>query len=45
MTFEHLDSTAEALLWIADAVAWCYGQGGDMRRRIEPIVEAAYDLD
>ncbi|MEV6875539.1 hypothetical protein [Amycolatopsis sp. NPDC051128] len=38
LTYEHVDSTAEPLLWISDAVAWCYGAGGDWRRRANPLV-------
>ncbi|OLR90889.1 hypothetical protein [Actinokineospora bangkokensis] len=42
--FEHLDSCWDELLWIADAVAWCYGAGGDWRRRIAPVVVEEVDL-
>jgi hypothetical protein len=45
LTYEHLDSTAESLLWIPDAVAWCYGEGGDMRGRVERIVHSVISLD
>ncbi|GAA4549078.1 hypothetical protein [Amycolatopsis samaneae] len=38
LTYEHLDSTAEPLLWISDAVAWCFGAGGDWRRRAVPLI-------
>jgi hypothetical protein len=38
LTYEHLDSTAEPLLWISDAVAWCYGAGGEWRRRANLLV-------
>ena len=39
LAYEHMESTGEPLLWIADAVAWCYGAGGDWRRRILPIID------
>ncbi|MFD4197922.1 MULTISPECIES: hypothetical protein [Amycolatopsis] len=38
ITYEHLNSAGTPLLWIPDAVAWCYGAGGDWRRRIMPVV-------
>ncbi|GLZ37658.1 hypothetical protein [Actinokineospora sp. NBRC 105648] len=44
LVYEHLDSTKDELLWIADAVAWCYGAGGDWHRRIEPILAKIVDL-
>jgi hypothetical protein len=44
LTYEHLDSTLEPLLWISDAVAWCYGAGGDWKRRVTPVVERVIRL-
>ncbi|MGH3916456.1 MAG: hypothetical protein ACRDTC_24055 [Pseudonocardiaceae bacterium] len=29
VVYEHLESTQEPLLWIPDALGWCYGAGGD----------------
>jgi hypothetical protein len=43
VAYEHLPSYSEPGTWIADAVAWCYGAGGDWRRRIEPLVERVFD--
>jgi len=45
LVYEHVDSTAESLLWIADAVAWCYGAGREWRKRVDPITAAVVDLD
>lgn len=45
LTYEHLDSTSEPLLWIPDAIGWCYGAGNDWRRRISPAVIAVTDCD
>jgi hypothetical protein len=45
LTYEHLDSAHELLLGLADMVAWCYGAGGDWRRRIGPVVTELIDLD
>lgn len=44
VTYEHLKSAGTPLLWIPDAVAWCYGAGGDWRRRVLPIVRKVVDL-
>lgn len=44
VTYEHLQSTSTPLLWIPDAVAWCYGAGGDWRRRIAPVVRAVVEV-
>jgi hypothetical protein len=38
LSYEHLCSHQEELLWIADAVAWAYGAGGDWARRVDSIV-------
>ncbi|MFD7654983.1 hypothetical protein ACFV4N_13480 [Actinosynnema sp. NPDC059797] len=43
--YEHLISTNEALLWIADAVAWAFGAGGDWARRTKAVVAWDVDLD
>ncbi|MGQ0840488.1 hypothetical protein [Actinokineospora sp.] len=38
-SYEHMRSHEEPALWVPDVVAWCWGAGGEWRRRIEPIVE------
>ncbi|WNV91205.1 hypothetical protein [Umezawaea sp. Da 62-37] len=43
--YEHVVSTQEQLLWIADVVGWCYGAGGEWRRRAMPLVAREVDLD
>jgi hypothetical protein len=45
VSYVHMRSHEEPALWIADAIAWCYGAGGDWRRRVEPIVEAVIRID
>jgi hypothetical protein len=45
LTYEHLDSASEPLLWLADATAWCVGAGGDWARRIAPVLAGVVDLD
>ena len=44
VAYEHLRSHQEPVLWAADAIAWCYGAGGDWRRRVQPVVEAVTDV-
>jgi hypothetical protein len=44
VTYEHRDSTSTPLLWVPDAVAWCYGAGGDWRRRVQPGIAAVIKL-
>lgn len=38
-TYEHLRPAEDPLLWVSDAVAWCYGAGGDWRRRVSPMLD------
>lgn len=45
LVYEHVDSTTESLLWIADVVAWCHGAGPEWRKRIDPITAAVIDVD
>jgi hypothetical protein len=43
-SYEHNQSNLEPLCWIADAAAWCFGAGGDWRRRIMPIIDDVIEL-
>jgi hypothetical protein len=45
LVYEHVDSTTESLLWIADMVAWCYGAGREWRKRVDLITTTVVDLD
>jgi len=38
LTYEHLDPEVEPLLWIPDAVAWCWTKDARWRDRVRPIV-------
>ncbi|WP_431875228.1 hypothetical protein [Amycolatopsis sacchari] len=38
LAHHHLNSASAPLLWVPDAVAWCYGAGGDWRRRVMPVI-------
>ncbi|MTD55005.1 hypothetical protein [Amycolatopsis pithecellobii] len=44
LAHEHLNSASVPLLWIPDAVAWCYGAGGDWRRRVMPVVSKVIEV-
>jgi hypothetical protein len=39
LRYEHRRAASEQLLAIPDAIAWCWANGGDWRRRIEAAVE------
>ena len=45
MSYCHLSGHEEPLLWVADAVAWAYGAGGDWRRRSAKLVESVRNVD
>ncbi len=45
LAYEHRRAYEEPLLWAADAMAWCYGAGGEWRRRIAPTLDKAVRLD
>ena len=38
LRYQHQRASAEQLLAIPDAIAWCWAKGGDWRRRIQPVV-------
>lgn len=38
LTYQHMDSTQEPLLWIADVLGWCYNAGGFWRSRVSQAV-------
>ncbi|GAA2666940.1 hypothetical protein GCM10010428_20090 [Actinosynnema pretiosum subsp. pretiosum] len=44
LVYEHLDSTSDPLLWVADIVAWCHGAGGEWATRVRPIIGSVVDL-
>jgi hypothetical protein len=44
LTYEHVRSADEPLLWVADVVAWAYGAAGDWRRRTEKVIGKVIDL-
>ena len=42
--FAHLRSHEEPALWVPDVVAWCWGAGGEWRRRIDSIIDHAREV-
>jgi hypothetical protein len=44
LVYEHLASHGDAALWVPDAVAWCYGAGGEWKRRVAGLVEEVVDI-
>lgn len=44
-SYEHMRPTEDPILWAADAVAWCYGAGGDWRRRIRTILREVHEVE
>lgn len=44
LTYEHVDSKLEPLLWIADIVGWCWGAGGEWRKRVDRVVRDTVSL-
>ena len=43
LAYEHFRPHEDPALWIPDAVAWCFGAGGDWRRRVELLVDKVVD--
>ncbi len=44
LVHEHLRPYEDPLLWVPDAVSWCYGAGADWRRRAKPLVGRVIDV-
>jgi hypothetical protein len=42
--YEHQTPNTEPGLWIADAIAWCYGAGGLWRKRVTPMITGVHDV-
>ncbi|MFI9410159.1 hypothetical protein [Nocardia gamkensis] len=42
LEYRHLRGRDDPLLWIADAVAWCWQRGGIWRHQIQPIVSQVH---
>jgi hypothetical protein len=44
LRYDHLRASEEPLLWISDAVAWCWSHGGRWREATHPLVRAVLDV-
>ncbi len=44
LRYDHLRASAEQLLAVPDAVAWCWARGGEWRRRVDPVVRLIHQL-
>lgn len=45
LSYEHFRPAEDALLWVSDALAWCYGAGGEWRRRAGALLDEVVDLN
>jgi hypothetical protein len=45
LVHEHMSSTWDGLLWLADIAAWYYGNCGDWRTRIMPVITTVCDVN
>ncbi|WP_309116952.1 hypothetical protein [Saccharothrix sp.] len=44
-SYEHFRPHEDPLLWLSDSIAWCYGVGGEWRRRVQGLVDAVHRVD
>ncbi|MFD7847105.1 hypothetical protein ACFV4K_29775 [Nocardia sp. NPDC059764] len=42
--YEHKRPNQEPLLWVSDAVAWCFAKGGEWRLRVKPLIKEVRKL-
>ncbi|MPV50410.1 hypothetical protein GCG21_10430 [Pseudactinotalea sp. HY160] len=40
LEYRHAGPHEQPLLWVGDAAAWCVTNGGEWRRRADPLVES-----
>ncbi|MBP2339480.1 hypothetical protein JOF41_005658 [Saccharothrix coeruleofusca] len=45
LSYAHFKPAEDPVLWISDALAWCYGAGGDWRRRVSGLLDGVIDLN
>ncbi|WP_049822884.1 hypothetical protein [Arthrobacter sp. H41] len=38
LRYTHMRRNEEPLLWVGDAVAWCFQKGGPWRADVEPLI-------
>ena len=44
VTYRHIPSHQEPLLWLPDIVAWSYARGGRWRESVQPIIREVINL-
>jgi hypothetical protein len=44
LSYRHSGPAGEPMLWVPDAIAWCWAKGGDWRRRIAPVIAGVRDV-
>ncbi|RKT72012.1 hypothetical protein DFJ66_5314 [Saccharothrix variisporea] len=44
-SYEHFRPQEDPLLWLSDSVAWCYGVGGEWRRRVLGLIDGVHRLE
>lgn len=42
--YEHQRGRSEPLLWIPDAIAWCWARGGEWRELAAPLIDQVRDV-
>ncbi|GHH64506.1 hypothetical protein [Promicromonospora soli] len=43
--YDHADRHSDALLWIPDAIAWCWQRGGEWRDKVRDAVTEVIEID
>lgn len=43
--YDHADRHSDALLWVPDAIAWCWQRGGEWRSKVRDAVVEVIDID
>ena len=44
VTYQLVPAAAEPLLWIPDAIAWCWARGGEWKQAVAPLVAKVHIL-
>lgn len=45
LVYEHKNRNDQPMLWLADAVAWCYQKGNPWKTQVQPIVSGVITVD
>ncbi|MCT2988543.1 hypothetical protein EFN19_04355 [Propionibacterium freudenreichii] len=45
LAYEHKNRNDQPMLWLADAVAWCYQKGNPWKAKVQPIVSEVITVD